>query len=221
MSGIRIDLTGHVYGLLTVVSLTGKTRYGCSVWLCRCECGNEKEVNSNCLRTGNTKSCGCYRADALKKGRDKLHKDSLTHGMTKTKEHRTWRGLRSRCNDPSNKGYKNYGGRGIKVCERWDSFENFFADMGPAPSPKHSIDRFPNVNGDYGPGNCRWATDAEQHANRRDNCYLEYRGETKMAVEWMAISGLPKSTFFNRLYRGWPIEKVMEAPVDAAKRKKQ
>jgi hypothetical protein len=135
--------------------------------LCVCDCGAEKIVSVPDLRSGNTKSCGCYKAEAIKKS-------NTTHGMSITKarsgkaatEYKIWNGMRGRCTLPNHISYKYYGAKGVKVCERWDNFENFLADMGPRPSPDHSLDRFPNRSGDYSPENCRWATGKEQFANQ-------------------------------------------------------
>lgn len=162
---IAIDLSGQVFGRLTVLSRATVRLKGNAVWVCRCSCGTEKEVRGTHLRNGDVKSCGCARGMS---GRSNL-KSRSTHGMTGTSTHNAWRSLKSRCENPNSDDYAEYGGRGIKVCERWQSFGNFLADMGVRPLGT-SIDRV-DVNGNYEPGNCRWATATEQSRNRR-SCRL-------------------------------------------------
>lgn len=154
------DMIGKRFGRLKVVgqalSLGGR-----AAWNCICVCGVEKVIRGKDLRLGDSQSCGCVNSVAV-----------LKHGHARrravTSEYRSWRRMRVRCLNPHDKRYTDYGGRGIRVCERWVSFEVFLADMGPKPSPKHSIDRI-NVDGDYEPRNCRWATAIEQRRNRRDS----------------------------------------------------
>lgn len=129
--------------------------------------------------------------------------------MSFTKEHNTWMGMRERCEKKTDKRYQDYGGRGIKVCERWQTFSNFLADMGRAPSEKHSLDRFPDKNGNYEPGNCRWATNTEQCRNKRDNHYITVKGDTKCLVEWSEISGIKAPTIRARLKTGWSPENAV------------
>jgi len=158
-----IDLTGNVYGRLTVISYNGKTRDNKSLWRCLCECGTIKITRSEFLRSGTTSSCGCLRlANTIKL--------NASHGDTKnnklTQEYRSWLSMRRRCNDHKHPYYHNYGGRGITVCDRWERYSNFLKDMGRAPSPKHTLDRKENHLG-YSKDNCRWATKKEQANNRR------------------------------------------------------
>ena len=154
------DLTGKQFGRLTVQHRAENAADGHSRWLCVCSCGQSITVNSNNLKTPGIKSCGCVT-------KERVSQLNLTHGKTKTKEFKTWDSMKQRCTNPKSDSYKDYGGRGITVCERWmNSFENFLADMGAAPSKSHSIDRI-NVDGNYEPSNCKWSTAKEQRANQR------------------------------------------------------
>lgn len=155
------DISGQKFGRWTVIRRNGIKGHN-ALWLCQCECGNQKSVLGTDLRRGHVRSCGCYHASGFENANTK-------HGMTKTPEYSSWEHMKYRCYNPKDKRYKEYGGRGITVCERWfDSFENFLADMGQRPSMDHSLDR-KNVNGNYEPNNCRWATRKEQRNNRRDS----------------------------------------------------
>jgi hypothetical protein len=151
-----IDLAGQRFGRLTVVSYGKNAREG---WFCRCDCGVEWFVPSGSLRNGSTRSCGCLK-------RDEMSQRLRTHGGAFMPEYKIWEAMRRRCSKPSDPSYKNYGARGISVCERWLDYGNFLADMGKRPTPKHTLDRT-NNDGNYEPGNCHWATRSEQAKNRR------------------------------------------------------
>lgn len=157
------QLEGHRFGKLLVLVFAGTNNHHQSAWLCKCDCGNRRTILGRSLRTGNTKSCGCLLAVGSGEGHVK-------HGHSRrgkhTPEYNSWRAMNKRCSNPNTPGYKNWGGRGIKVCKRWLKFENFLADMGPRPAFT-SIERR-NNDGDYKPSNCYWATRKEQRANQRN-----------------------------------------------------
>lgn len=157
------DLTGQTFGRLTVTGLNG-FRGSWSYWDTRCDCGNTKVAKGALLVQGQTRSCGCLASETTAA----RNKANIKHGASYTSEYRTWCGMKDRCMNPKNPKFAIYGGRGIKVCDRWlHSFEAFLADMGRKSSADLSLDRYPNGDGNYEPGNCRWATDSQQNSNRR------------------------------------------------------
>ena len=179
-----IDLAGRVFGWLHVLRRAENDKNGNAMWLCFCgNCLNHAIVQGGSLRSGATQSCGCLRREKV-----------TTHGMHASPEYPIWKGMNSRCYNPKNSSFGNYGGRGITVCKRWrDSPEAFFADMGPKPSPKHTLDRIDNSKG-YFPENCRWALPAEQARNRRSNVFITHAetGEKLCQVDWsLKLGGRP------------------------------
>lgn len=166
-----IDETGNKYGMLTVVERDNRPRKATkskpkTYWMCECECGKITSVQAYNLRSGNTKSCGCIKRKSASRINVKHNMSRLDDGVIRP-EFNAWVGMKTRCYNKNRPEYERYGGRGIKVCDRWlNSFENFYNDMGARPSPKHSIDRI-DVNGDYEPSNCRWANDTIQSRNQR------------------------------------------------------
>ena len=163
-----IDLSGFVFGRLTVTTRAPNREYPSSkravFWNCQCRCGKRKAVSSQKLRRGETRSCGCLHSEVASRG---FSKRLTTHGGSYSKEYNVWRGLLKRCENPKDKDYSRYGGRGIKVCKRWHDFSNFMDDMGPRPEGL-TVERR-NVNGDYEPSNCSWESWDVQYANRRNS----------------------------------------------------
>ena len=195
------DETGNVYGKLTVLAYApgGKK----ASWKCRCECGSVVIVQGANLRSGNSRSCskacGCTRHGHSRVGR-------------LTPEYHCWQAMRQRCCNADDKAYRNYGGRGIRVCERWkESFERFLADMGPRPSPNHSIDRIDN-DGDYKPSNCRWAVKIAQDNNRRTNHFVTHDGKTKTVAQWAKCLGIGYGVLYHRLSKhNWCLGEVIRS----------
>ena len=133
------------------------------------------------------------------------------HGMTGTPEHGSWRSMRVRCLDPNHKDWAAYGGKGIMFCARWNDFANFYADMGPRPSGT-SLDRFPNPEGNYEPGNCRWATPTQQCTNFSRNRYLDFNGKRMLLRDWARELGLSRESLRDRIATGWSVEKALTTP---------
>jgi hypothetical protein len=209
----KIDLTGKVFGRLTVVSENSiKSLSGGIRWNCQCECGKTTIAMGSNLRNGDTKSCGCYMID-------KNTESNITHGMSRSLEYNIWRGINRRCSNPGDKAYHYYGGKGITVCDQWlNSFEAFYEDMGPRPSPDHSIDRRENDKGYY-KDNCRWATRVEQQNNRRNNVFYEYKGQ-QYTIPQLAelpeakILGITSNVLNKRLHiLNWSVENSVNTPI--------
>ena len=198
------NLVGMTFGRLTVTSKAESNKHGAAMWNCVCSCGREHVAMGSLLRRGEVKSCGCLKSNTPAPNR--------THNMSGTPLYRVWATMRNRCGNPKVKGYEVYGGRGIKVCDRWASFENFLADMGPRPSDDHSIDRI-NVDGDYEPGNCRWATLGEQMSNKRNSKFLSANGETHTMAEWARRLGCNPAAILARLASGMPESEAVTKPI--------
>lgn len=192
-------LPGMRFGRLVVIEIMGRKRK------CVCDCGNESIVNTCNLKTGNTQSCGCLRKEIEPVA-------SVTHGATSGKNwsatYTVWHGMIQRCTNPNNPSWKNYGGRGITICDRWRfSFESFFSDMGERPAG-HSIERV-NRNGPYQKDNCIWADNIQQARNRGNNRPLTFNGKTQTLAEWAEETSIPYFTLHTRLRRGWSIEQTL------------
>lgn len=185
---MRIDLTGKQFGDWKVVG-PWFLKKGNTYWHCECKCGTAKPVSYANLVSGRTAGCSLHLS---------------THGKTNSPEYKSWDGMKQRCWNTNDGKYPDYGGRGITICERWHSFDAFFADMGPKPSGKHSIDRIDN-DGPYSPDNCRWADQNTQSRNRRSSVRLTHDGLTLTIAEWAERAGVGYSTVRERLVRGWPL----------------
>jgi hypothetical protein len=205
----RIDMTGGVYGRLTVLrfSHSHKTKSGKSVamWWARCECGDERAYRGASLRSGNTSSCGCLNKERSAAAAKKRH---TTHGMTDTPTWRSWKSMRDRCLNPSHKSFQRYGK--LTICSEWvDSFEAFYAAMGDRPDGT-TLERIDNEKG-YLPENCRWATPKEQAQNTRSNRYVSAHGQELLISEWAEKNGVGADTIYLRLKRGWSPERAVAA----------
>lgn len=205
MGAARDITSGTRFDRWVVIGPAGKDSGGNRCVTCRCDCGTERQVAQCRLRSGRSRSCGCLRPDQL-----------TTHGNAprgrKPAEYDVWSAMRSRCNSPSDPGFRHYGGRGIKVCQRWDTFAAFLSDMGRRPSERHSIDRIDN-DGDYEPGNCRWATQKDQCRNQRSNVWVTYGGERRVLAELVEAHGKDYMRVYQRIRRGWDAERAINEPV--------
>lgn len=198
----HLKLEGKVFGELTVLYKSGLDRKQRTLWLCKCSCGNTKEIVGTYLVIGDTKSCGCIGADAIKKS-------VTTHGRTHTTEYNTWRAIKDRCYNTNHSSYKNYGGRGIKMSKRWfNSFELFLKDMGEKPTIKHSIER-KRVNGNYTKSNCVWLEKSKQAKNTRKSRWIEHDGRKMILEDWASELGVKSWLISNRLKRGWSIRMAL------------
>lgn len=197
-----LDLTGQRFGRLVVISRF--PRKGRVSWSCLCDCGNTPVVTRGELRDGKTKSCGCYR-------KEKLKRDLTTHGDsgggkgTPTKMYKVWASMLQRCTNAKSNHYKDYGGRGISVCERWNKYSNFKEDMGDSYKYGLTLDRINNDDG-YFPNNCRWVSQKQQKRNTRKTIMVTYKDETKPLSEWVEILGLPYDRTHHRITHGYTPE---------------
>jgi hypothetical protein len=201
---------GQRFSRWTVVGFAGTpvTRGGkrCAMWSVRCDCGGEKVVRGSALTGGFSGSCGCLQREAAG-ARQRMH--GHTNGRVRTTEFVIWSGIIQRCEDTGSPAYASYGGRDITICKRWrESFDAFLADVGPRP-PGLTLDRHPDKNGNYEPGNVRWATVTEQQNNTRSNRLLEWQGETLNVTQWAQRLSVGRSLIFGRLRAGWPIAQAL------------
>jgi hypothetical protein len=215
--GVRLnpaDYIGKRFGYWLIKEYKGLDKHSHQIYLCRCDCGNEKIVTLGNLKTGKSTNCGCEK---LKKQMGNTW--NKKHGMSFSREYRSWESMLNRCEKTNDKEYPMWGGRGIKVCERWHDFNNFYADMGTRPKGM-TLDRIDN-NGDYEPSNCRWATAKTQSNNRRSNTLITYKGRTQTLQQWADETGICSGTISQRIRkRGWSIEKALTTP-SLIKRKRE
>ena len=207
-----IDIVGQQFGRLTVKAYLGRKHHS-SIWRCKCVCGNVVDVQGGALKNGTTKSCGCWQSD-------RMAGLNLKHGYARNgiraPEYKTWEGMRDRCRNPRNKSYNRYGGRGIKVCERWQEFHKFIEDMGPKPGGPYSLERIDN-DGDYEPANCKWALSAEQGRNKSNNRIVSFNGRKMSLIDASIEANIPYKSLKSRLQKGWDIERALKTPVNQAK----
>lgn len=209
------DLTGRKVGRLTVTGWSLKknnTRH----WICECVCGKSHIVSHYSLIYETTQSCGCYAKEVWAANAVIARATKGGHGDSGSSEWISWNAMTSRCYVESAGNYDDYGGKGITVCDRWrgqEGYVNFLEDMGRKPSPKHSLDRFPNNKGNYGPDNCRWATQKQQNRNTRNNKPITAFGKTQLCIEWAEETGLPYHLIHKRVFKsGWEPERALSTP---------
>lgn len=192
-----VDLSGRKYGRVTVIRRHANYINRFVHWDCICDCGVEFVTRGQSLTLGRTQSCGCKSRERVKA----MGEANKKHGMRNTQIYHIWSGIA--------RGRTTRGYSGVKTCDRWRKFENFYADMGPMPSPEHSIDRIDGAKG-YSPENCRWATVVEQNNNKRTNRVLEFNGERRTVAEWARHIGINYETLLNRVTRhGWSVERAL------------
>lgn len=216
---MKRDLAGRRFGRLTAVRLAGcANRWGSRVWECICDCGSVHKVAASHLVSGTSRSCGCLKRErSVQLGKQFGTGRRVRHGHSlrgrKSPEYTAWCQIRGRCLNTRNAAFSRYGGRGILLCDRWATFENFLADMGLRPSSRHSIDRIDNDRG-YAPDNCRWATDREQSLNRRNNVRVAFDGKTMPLKEWARELDVNYGTLWSRINdSGWSVERALTTPI--------
>lgn len=205
------DLKGQRFGRLTCIEDVGRSKRGCALWRCRCDCGREAVVVSHSLISGNTKSCGCLASDAVIE-RNTKHSLSRKNGKT-ARLYGIWRRMKQRCLDENCSDYAKYGGRGINVCDEWAGDYKVFHDWAVSAGYDDTltIERL-DVNGGYNPQNCAWIPSADQARNKRNNHFIEYRGSRKTLAEWSEELGMESSLLRYRL-KHWGVNRAFNTPV--------
>jgi hypothetical protein len=201
-------IIGCKFGRLTVLEYAGNTSKRRTLWKCMCDCGKQTIVLRNSLVRGSTKSCGCMHKEIATVLAATMNK---THGKSGSKEYKAWLNMRARCADSNVDRFYNYGGRGIKVCDRWSDFSSFISDMGKCP-PGYTIERI-DVNKGYESSNCRWATPHEQRRNTTVNRIITIDNTTMVFVDWCRHFNIKPGTVYSRLKRGWDIIVALTTPV--------
>jgi len=194
----RPNMLGKRFGRLVVVAVESLDKHYNVKYLCECDCGKICTKLGGNLRRGSSTNCGCVTYEHLK-----------THGKTNSREYRSWVEMKRRCYDKNRIEYKNYGARGITVCDEWlSSFSNFFKDMGERPAG-HTLDRIDN-SGNYEPQNCKWSSTKDQSNNKRNNVYITYSGKRLNVAEWARESEMKPQTIYSRIRYGWSADKIFK-----------
>ena len=206
------DLAGKRFGRLLALYRTSDSPAGAIRYYCVCDCGNSKIVQAGNLRTGHTKSCGCWHDESSSERGTARH--YRTHGMTGTRLYRIWRGMKVRCLNENLQSYRYYGAKGVSVCDEWlCSFESFMSwALANGYDDTLTIDRI-DSDLDYSPKNCRWATAKQQQNNRTNTLMLSFNGKTKSLSEWADEIGIMRNTLSERLRRGWSVEQTLNTPL--------
>ena len=212
------DLTGRIFGKLKVLHIGERAKNSHIQWLCECECGNEKLILGSSLRSKRTNSCGCYRSQEAKRNNTK---NKTTRRKINPMEYVVWQSVKQRCYDSKCVSYEYYGGRDIKVCDRWlESFENFYEDMGERPTDKHKLGRL-DIQKNYEPSNCKWTLKTLRLNIGKNSRYLTVDGETKTMKEWSIISGIRYGAIKDRVNRGWEHKEAIFKPTGKYIREKE
>ncbi len=209
-----INIVGNRYGRLVVMG-RAPNKGRSTAWNCLCDCGNTAIVASQDLRKGHTKSCGCLHRESFQI----VGRSNKKHGEANSRLYKTWSAMKVRCNDKNSPSFKDYGGRGIRVCDEWKEFTPFYMwAIRNGYSDELTLDRI-DVNGDYEPSNCRWTTQMEQSNNKRNNHFVSIGGVTHTIAEWSRISGISKVTIRSRLEKGWSAKNAVFHPPLRIRRK--
>lgn len=208
-----LNMTGKKFGRLTGIGPIEIVRHGPKttsvIWLFKCDCGNDRVAAAKLVASGNIKSCGCFKAETAL-----ANLPLPIHMQSASPEYDVWHTMKQRCGNPNATGYDRYGAKGIKVCDRWlNSFENFFADMGPRPAKGYTIDRWPNNDGNYEPENVRWATRKENQRNRKCTLIVTAFGRTGPLSSFVDDKAHYGRAFSRISVCGWPAEKAITAPL--------